>query len=60
MPLAEIGFGVSLCAVSLAFAPLATGASLRTGYNVIVSGNFEVPVVCPVEAAFRENTRQTV
>jgi choice-of-anchor A domain-containing protein len=40
MSLRDVGFSVVFCAVSLALAPLASGASLLTPYNVIVSGNF--------------------
>lgn len=40
MSLRDVGFGVVFCAVSLAFVPSASGSSLLTPYNVIVSGNF--------------------
>ena len=40
MSLRAVGFGVVLCAVSLPLAPVASGASLLTPFNVIVSGNF--------------------
>ena len=40
MSLRAVGFGVVLCAVSLPLAPVSSGASLLTPYNVIVSGSF--------------------
>jgi choice-of-anchor A domain-containing protein len=40
MSLRDVGFSIVFCAVSLALAPSASGASLLTPYNVIVSGNF--------------------